>query len=144
MLTQFRHILVEKNLFLSSTAVSHSINVGFSLHISGETFLDALEPYDQVMADRGFDIADLLAPKCVTLNIPPFTKGKTQLDQAEVQRHRKVSSLRIHVERAIERIKIFRVLQGVFPVSRIKQLDDIMTIICGVTNLLPPLVQDKD
>ena len=40
--------------------------------------LDLLEPGDQVMADRGFDIESDL-PSGVTLNIPPFLDGKDQL-----------------------------------------------------------------
>jgi len=35
---------------------------------------DLLEPGDVVMADKGFDMQDLLVPKRVILNIPPFLK----------------------------------------------------------------------
>ena len=31
------------------------------------------------MVDRGFDMQHLLASKCVTLNMPPFLRGKEQL-----------------------------------------------------------------
>jgi len=34
---------------------------------------------DVVMADRGFDIQDLLVEKRVTLNIPPFLRDRDQL-----------------------------------------------------------------
>ncbi|XP_068703808.1 uncharacterized protein [Montipora foliosa] len=37
--------------------------------------IDLLEEGDQVMADRGFIISDLLTKKGVKLNMPPFTKG---------------------------------------------------------------------
>lgn len=43
--------------------------------------LDLLESGDSVMADRGFDIQDDLTPLGVKLNIPPFLKGKSQLDR---------------------------------------------------------------
>ncbi|XP_070560942.1 uncharacterized protein [Ptychodera flava] len=106
-------------------------------------FMDKLEYGDQVMADRGFDIGDLLALRGCTLNIPPFTRGKTQLSQKEIERGRQISYLRIHVERAIERIKRFRILQGVFPLKRIHLLNDIITVCAAITNLLPPLVVDQ-
>ena len=36
--------------------------------------LEKLEPGDNIMVDRGFDIADILLPG-VTINIPPFKRG---------------------------------------------------------------------
>ncbi len=35
------------------------------------------------MVDRGFDIQDILAPKKIRLNHPPFMRGKTQLSLEE-------------------------------------------------------------
>ena len=71
--------------------------------------LDLLEPNDQIMADQGFDIQDDL-PNNVTLNIPPFLDGKDQLSLDEELTTRKIASVRVHVERAIARIKSFRIL----------------------------------
>ena len=45
--------------------------------------LSLLQPGDSVMADRGFDIMEDLAPIGVRLNIPPFLRGKGQLDSKE-------------------------------------------------------------
>ena len=57
-----------------------------------------------VMADRGFTIRDQLNIINVGLNIPPFMEGRARLPSDEVQRGRKIASLRIHVERVIGRI----------------------------------------
>lgn len=59
-----------------------------------------------VMADRGFTIRDQLQSIGVELNIPPFLDGRSQLPAEEVQQGRSIASLRIHVERAIGRMKI--------------------------------------
>ena len=67
--------------------------------------LDLLEHGDSIMADRGFNIMDDLAPRGVKLNIPPFLRGKSQLDQRELIETRRIASLRIHVKRCMERIK---------------------------------------
>jgi hypothetical protein len=66
--------------------------------------LAILESGDQVMADRGFDIESDL-PSGVTQNIPPFLDGKDQLSLEEEIITRKIASVRVHVERAIARIK---------------------------------------
>ena len=48
-------------------------------------FLDHLKYGDLVLADRGFDIAEDLALHGAALAIPPYTKGKFQLSQREVE-----------------------------------------------------------
>ena len=62
------------------------------------------------MADRGFTIQNELAPLNVELNIPSFIGGKTQLTEAEVKESQTISFVRIHVKRAITRIKKFRLV----------------------------------
>ena len=64
-------------------------------------FLNKLSHGDLVLVDRGFDIADDLALVGASLAIPPFTRGKPQLSQREVEISRALSRVRIHVERAI-------------------------------------------
>ena len=56
------------------------------------------QPNDSVMGDRGFTIDEALKQLKVDLNIPAFLGGRSQLTKA---------SVRIHVERAISRIKKF-------------------------------------
>ena len=67
--------------------------------------LSLLQRGDSVMADRGFDITEDLAPIGVRLNIPPFLRGKSQLDSKELIETRRITSLRSHMERCMERLK---------------------------------------
>ena len=46
--------------------------------------LDKLEPGDEVVADKGFMIQDLLIPRGVCLNIPPFLQNKMQMSTNDV------------------------------------------------------------
>ena len=102
--------------------------------------LQKLEPGDSVMADRGFKIVEELNSIGALLNIPPFLSNRPQLTAVEVLTGRKIASVRVHVERAIERIKNFRILQTVVPVNMIQVLDSIFTVCSLLCNLLPPLV----
>ena len=73
-------------------------------------FLDNLKYGDLVLADRRFDISDDLALIGASLSIPPFTRGKAQLSQREVETARSLSGVRIHVERAIAKFQYSRTL----------------------------------
>ena len=90
------------------------------------------------MADRGFDIQDYyLTPHGVKVNIPPFLKGKQQLDSHELVETRRIASLRIHVERAMERIKNYHIFDRTIPSTLTNEQ---MFFICAVlTKFLPPL-----
>lgn len=101
--------------------------------------LDLLEPGDSVMADRGFDIEEDLALHGVRLNIPPFLRGKGQLSQKELITTRRIASLRIHVERAMERIKNFHIFDRSIPASLTDIADRIFFVCCVLANFQPPL-----
>ena len=79
--------------------------------------LELLERGDSVMADRGFDIQDYLTPIGVKVNIPPFLNGKPQFDPQELVETRRIASLRIHVERAMGRIKNYHIFSRTVPSS---------------------------
>ena len=57
-----------------------------------------------VMADRGFTIQDQLSSIGISLNILPFLEGRSQLPAQEVYRGRQIASVRIHIERVLDRI----------------------------------------
>ena len=101
--------------------------------------LDLLEPGYSVMADRGFDIEEDLALRGVRLNIPPFLRGKTQLSEKELITTRRIASLRIHVERAMERIKNFHIFDRSLPSSLTDIADRIFFVCCVLGNFQPPL-----
>ena len=103
--------------------------------------LDLLEEGDQIMADRGFDIADDL-PAGVTLNIPAFLSGDEQLTVKDEIATRRIASVRVHVERAISRIKNYRILHQVVPLTMSQDLDKIWTVCSYLTLFLPPIIRD--
>ena len=101
--------------------------------------LDLLESGDTLMADRGFDIEGDLILRGVRLNIPPFLKGKQQLSQSELVETRRIASLRIHVERAMERLKNFHIFDKPLPPSFRDTANQTFYICAVLTNFYPPL-----
>ncbi len=67
--------------------------------------LHYLQPGDVVIADRGFTISDYCRLVMSEIIIPPFTKGKAQLERKEVDWSCELSVIHIHVERVIGTVK---------------------------------------
>jgi hypothetical protein len=103
--------------------------------------IDMLDSGDAVMVDKGFvHLKSDLSKKGVKLYCPPF-KTKDQFTKEEVECTRRIASARIHVERKMEQIKNFRILQGTLPLALSPVADAIFFICSAMTNLLPPLVK---
>lgn len=101
-------------------------------------FVDLVEENDDIMADRGFNIRHLLLPKKATLNIPAFTHGKV-LSSKALKRSRSIARVRIHVERAICRMKTFKILSGIIPLKFRFILFQITKIVAVLCNFQPSL-----
>ena len=84
----------------------------FDNHIVRDSgFLGILEPFDQVMADRGFKIKTNLAMKQCSLAIPPSAAKRTQMLSNDVKETSNIANVRIYVEQAIGRLKDFQILK---------------------------------
>ena len=80
-------------------------------------FLDVLQHCDLILADRGFTISEELATYGATLKVQNFTKGKSQMSGKEGGASRKISNVRIHIERVIGWLRKFRILQSTIPIT---------------------------
>ena len=102
----------------------------------------SLQARDSVMVDREFYL-DSDVPVGVGLKIPAFMNGKDQLDIVDETETRRIASIRIHVERDIARVKSFRILKTISPISMAADLNKIWVICCYLTNFFPPILVDK-
>lgn len=101
----------------------------------------SFEDGDSVMADKGFQIQDIL-PLGVDLNIPPFLGSDAQMSAEDVVRTQQIASLRIHVERAINKIKNFGIWNGVIPLSLFSVVNQMWTVCAFLCNAQDPLISN--
>ncbi|PFX15204.1 THAP domain-containing protein 4 [Stylophora pistillata] len=122
-----------------STLYGGSISDKEITQLSG--LIDKLERGDVITADRGFNIKDMLASKGVRVNLSPFMNQSGQFTENELLETRRIASLRIHVERAIERIKNYHILDFV-PITLCRNgvIEMIFFVCAMLSNYLPPLV----
>ena len=70
-------------------------------HLTTECgLLEFLNPGDQILADRGFNIQQSVGYYCAEVKLPVYTREKKQLSQLEVDTTRQLARVRIHVEKS--------------------------------------------
>ncbi|XP_070392818.1 uncharacterized protein [Dermacentor albipictus] len=107
-------------------------------------FLDLnFAPGDTAMADKGFKIKDLLQEKGVGLNLPPFLTQK-QFEEDDVQRTQEIASLRIHVERRIQRIKCYHIFDKAVPLSLGPLINQVWSVCAVLSNMQSPLITESE
>ena len=103
-------------------------------------YLQHLNRGDLVMADKGFTIQDELASVGAKLALPHFMKRKKQFTKEESEHNKKIASLRIHVERYMERLKNWHFFDRPIPVSMSDIASDTWIVVACFSNFLPPMV----
>lgn len=68
-----------------------------------------------------------------------YLKGKQQLSECELVETRRIASLRIHVERAMEQLKNFYIFDKPLPTSLTDTANQIFFTCAVLTNFYPPL-----
>ena len=107
------HTTVKGNIVISPSGEVIHVSGLFSGSISDTKLvkrsglLDLLEPGDQILADKGFTIQDLLTPIGCEVAIPAFLSSKGQFTKKDLALKKQIHNLRVHVERAIQRVKEF-------------------------------------
>lgn len=93
--------------------------------------LNFLTPGNQVLADRGFPVAESVGLRGCSLHILYFTRGKKQLAPESVERTHTLASAIIYIERVTGLVKQkYTILQSIISISLLKRDDE-----CGLTTL---------
>ena len=105
--------------------------------------VNACDPGDSVMADKGFNVQDLFAPRNVMVNIPTFFKKKNRMSGKVVLKDRRVSSKRVHVERIIGLGKTFKILTNPLTGTEAKISSDIIFVCYMLCNFRTCIVSNN-
>lgn len=102
-----------------------------------------LSPYEvDVMFDKGFNVDTACNKNNVGLIRPPFLRRKNQFLTQEAKDTSRIAGAHVHVERAIQRLKVFKLLKGDVPWELLTHIDDLMLVAAGLVNLSVPILND--
>lgn len=103
--------------------------------------LNLIEPGDEVLADKGFpQIEPDLNNVGAFLVMPPFKRGTRQFSDFENTEGYKCASVRIHVERAIRRLKYFEILNFLSN-DLLFHIDKIIVVVAFLCNSMSDLIK---
>ncbi|XP_055847471.1 uncharacterized protein LOC129913073 [Episyrphus balteatus] len=87
--------------------------------------LKILEPNDALITDYDFQLQDVLFKVEIEILTPQTHHRKNEIIAAKA-----------HIEKQMEKLKQFKILSGTVDRSLVPLIDDIMTVLCGLTNIL--------
>lgn len=122
----------------------YSGRVSDVLLLEDSGYLDLLTPGCAVMADRGFKhIQQQLESKQCELVRPPSVSAGEKCGKDIVKMSKRISSLRIHIERTIRRFREFKLAapHACIDNKLVGNMDNVMQIIGGLINMQPPLIR---
>lgn len=119
--------------------------------VNDETFLDKLNEGDVVLADRGFLVEVEVKKRGAILRTPSFVGRRSRLTRHETVYSRKVSNLRIHVERVIGKLRrTYKILTDRVPITcvrsdeeKLSYFDKVVFVCCCLTNANPSVVPNR-
>jgi hypothetical protein len=92
------------------------------------------------MVDKGFLIHDLAEPLGVTINMPKFVGLDDQMLPEDVVHTQEVASQRIHIERAINKVKNFHIFDRPIPISMWGSINQIWAVCSLLTLFQNPII----
>ena len=99
-----------------------------------------LQRGDDIMADKGFLIEEEMRAVGLQLNLP-FSRSKRQMPAGDVLVTKRIAKHRVHVERAIAKIKKFKIVSDKIPNTRLRIINHIWYVVSMLSNFQPHILK---
>lgn len=93
------------------------------------------------MADKGFP--EIRTDGVITVIPPRKRPGQKQFSKKEMELTKKVASVRIHVERVIQRLKMYKILSHTLNLKLLAHIHKIVTVVAVLVNCQPHIIAPK-
>ena len=93
-----------------------------------------IEPGDVLLVDKEFTVQDLLLSRQATIKIPAFLGKRDSLTAEEEMSTQRIAKARIHVERFNERLKKFKLVGRIIPLSLNPVTSHMVYVACCLVN----------
>lgn len=106
--------------------------------------IDLLEKGDIVLTDKGFpEFRTIIenSGKEAFVIMPPFLEQNKNFTAQQCEETYKVAKVRIHVERIMQRLRTYHILDKI-PENLVTHIDSIIHICCVLVNLQPPIIAE--
>ena len=113
---------------------------GFLIILRQKVTSGEIKKGDSVMANKGFHIPNDLKKLDLKLNVPPYLKDKVGFEEDDVIKMQTVARHRIHVARAISKIRRFRIFHSIIPVTMSGSINQIWSVACLLSNFQNPVL----
>ena len=97
------------------------------------------------MVDKGFLVEEFFSDLGVGVNIPPFLVAESCTDSGQftiesAENTTEIAAERVHVERAIEKIKRFHIFDRAIPLSMSGTINQTWTVCANLINFQTPII----
>lgn len=130
--------------FINFISEGYSGRISDMYLVEQSGFLENVPEHATILADRGFKhLESHLIQKSVKVLRPPSVAKDTKMTKNEVVDSKVIASLRIHIERVIRRVRLFKLLKPHSVVNNklVNILDDAVIVACGLINLQTPIIK---
>ncbi|XP_050514942.1 uncharacterized protein LOC126890135 [Diabrotica virgifera virgifera] len=149
--SQYKHGFTFKVLFgitpsgfISFKSDAHGGRISDSHITATSGLINLLEHGDKILADKCFPEFQNVIDDCgkkILFVMPPFLKDKLEFTKEETDKTYDTARVRIHVERVMQRLRTFRVLDKI-PEYLFSHIDEVIHLCCVLVNLQPPIISE--